>query len=178
MTDGTQRVGADIDKKLYEAVKAKTDHGEISEEIRNRLREIAYGTEVSERQRLKEQLTDLRKQRRDLEAEISDKQRERDEVERKIERVEDRLGQLEDMSGKYDGMLETIESQLHDGVRFPPGGPPIQKAADMIDGDADDVIADLKERNPNVPDAAFRPARDDEPPRWNQHNTTTLNSIK
>jgi len=176
MTD-EKLVNFKADEKLHNAAKQNAEHGELSQRFREVLKELAYGAAATERERVQERLTSLRDQRRDVDADIQRLKSKRDELDRKIERAERKLNELQELDGKYDGMLETIESQLHDGVRFPPGGPPIQKAAGIIDATADDVIADLKERNPDVPDAAFRPARDDEPPQWNKHTTNTLHSI-
>jgi len=166
-----KQVNFTADTQLYEAAVSDLDHGELSDELRTKLKELAYGADATERERIREQLETLREDRRELDAEIQHKKAKRDELDRKIERAERKLTELESLDGEYDGMLKNIEAQLHDGVRFCEGSPSVKEAAALIDGDAADVIADLKERNSDVPAYAFRESRHDEPPRWTEQRS-------
>jgi chromosome segregation ATPase len=161
-------VDADVKQKL----KRDLEHGELSERLREEANRIAYGSETAERERVQRELVELREERRDLNDEISSLQHERDEVERKIERAEHRLSELEDKAGEYDGVLAMLEEDLSEGARVFHGTEKVKRAAEIGNCDPEDVIADLQERNPNVPDLAFEKPDPNEHPNW-RHATGT-----
>jgi len=167
MSDEKQ-VNFEVDADAYDQAKRKLEWGGISRVLRERVHEVAYGTETTERKRLKEKLEQLRKEKREVENEIDDLRHDRDEKEREISRVEDRLDTLIDQEGEYDGFLQSLESDLHEGKRFFEGHGKIESAADLGDCTTEEVILDLKERNPDIPDRAFREPKQSEPGKWKQ----------
>jgi len=171
MTEHDKHVGFKANSETVEVAKSKLDHGELSELLRREVDRIAHGTDVAEEQRLTDQLESLREERREKRQERDNIERDLEELEREIERVERRLSELRDQEGEYDGVLAMLEEDLHDGVRIIGGGEKIKKAARIGDCTTDDVIDDLKERNPDVPDKAYRPSGPNEPPKWNDDQT-------
>lgn len=170
--DDRQLVTFKVDEETYEIAKGKLQHGELSEELRTRLDQIAYGTQTTKREQLREELQSYREKKRELDNEIGQLRKERDEVNRKIERVEDQLDTLRDRDGEYNGALEMIESRLHDGKRIHPKHDLVDQAAQVGDKTSSDVIDDLMERNPDVPTCAFELASPDEPTDWrNKENS-------
>jgi predicted nuclease with TOPRIM domain len=156
MTDDKTRVNAKIDKDVYETAKAKLDHGGISREIRKTFQRIAHGAEVSEREQIKDRRKEWRDDRRELKHERQAINNQLDELEVKIERAENRLDDLRDKQGEYEGALQMIEDGMHEhGERVFPGHKKIQRAAELGECDAEDVISDLQERNPDLPDEQF-----------------------
>lgn len=169
MTDEEMtRVGFEAPAETVQRVKRKTEWGGMSEKLRERLDEIAYGTEVTERKRLREKLNDLREEKRDVEHDIESLRHKRDELEREIENVEQRLDVLMDNDGEYEGILQGIEADLHDGKRVAPGHGKVERAAELGECDPQDVIEALKERNPELPDMAFRDAKPWEAADWEE----------
>lgn len=166
--DNTTQVGFEVNADAYEKAKSKLPWGGVSSELRTKVHELAYGTQTTERRRLKDKLEDLRKERREIDNDIDEKKHERDEKERGISRVEERLDTLMQQDGEYDGFLEAIESNLHQGYRVDPNHGQIEDAADLGDCTRDEVIKDLKERNPELPDKAFREPNHDEPANWKE----------
>jgi chromosome segregation ATPase len=154
--DETERVAADVSKDTKEKVKAKLDHGGISREIRKRMREIAHGGDVTERERLKDTLTEKRKQRRQKKSKRDSLNDELDELEIEIERLESDLDDLRDRQGEYEGALQMLEEDMQEhGESVFPAHKKVQHAATLGDCSPEDVIADLKERNPDLPDSRF-----------------------
>jgi len=165
MTEKTQ-VGFEAEKSTVEEVKAKLEYGELSERLRQCLDVIAHGTDVSEETRLTDRLQTLREERRDLRQERDNIEKDIEEKTRDIERVEQRLDNLREQDGEYDGVLAMLEEDLHDGMRIVGGSNKIKRAAQLGDCSVDEVIEDLKERNPDVPGDAFRKAKPHEEGNW------------
>ena len=173
MSNKTQ-VGFEVDKDTVETAKQKLEFGEMSQRLRETLEAIAHGTEVAEETRLTDRLQTLREERRSLKQQRDNVENDLDEVNRKIERVEQRLDSLREQDGQYDGVLAMLEEDLHSGVRILGGSDKIKRAAELGDCSVDEVIEDLKERNPEVPEKAFRPAQAGEPADWQSDETESL----
>ena len=173
MSNKTQ-VGFEVDKDTVETAKQKLEFGEMSQRLRETLEAIAHGTEVAEETRLTDRLQTLREERRSLRQQRDEVENGLDEVNRKIERVEQRLDSLREQDGQYDGVLAMLEEDLHSGVRILGGSDKIKRAAELGDCSVDEVIDGLKERNPEVPEKAFRPAQAGEPADWQSDETESL----
>ena len=173
MSNKTQ-VGFEVDKDTVETAKQKLEFGEMSQRLRETLEAIAHGTEVAEETRLTDRLQTLREERRSLRQQRDNVETDLDEVNRKIERVEQRLDSLREQDGQYDGVLAMLEEDLHSGVRILGGSDKIKRASELGDCSVDEVIEDLKERNPEVPEKAFRPAQAGEPADWQSDETESL----
>jgi len=173
MSDGMKQVGFEVDAEAWERAKSKSEWGEMTERLRGTVHEKAYGTEITERKRLREKRDSIRKEIREVENEIQNKQHTRDEKQRELERVEQRLETLEQQDGEYDGFIQAIESDLHDGKRVFVNHGKVERAAELGDCDESDVIEALKERNPDLPEGAFREPRAGEQPSWKDSDNTT-----
>jgi len=66
-----EQINFTVDADAKETVKKRLDHGVLTERLRTCVKEIAYGTDVTERERLKDKLTQLRNEKRDIEHEIN-----------------------------------------------------------------------------------------------------------
>lgn len=144
----------------------KTEHGEMSERVRALYREVAYGEVYDEREQLQtrldnltEKLAEKRRKKNDLESDISD-------IEAKVDKVQRRLSEQNTESAEYKAHLESIESMLHDGQRVTTQMSAVETAAEKKGVTREDVIEQLKERNPDVPEAAFELATAAEPVDW------------
>ena len=171
MRDNQKRTTFIVDEATLEEAKSGLDRGDLSDELRNTVDRLAHGADVAEETRLQDRLETLRGDRRRKRQERDNVEQELEELNRDIERVEQRLDALREQDGEYDGVLAMLEEELHDGVRILGGGDKIKKAARIGDCTTDDVIDDLKERNPDVPKKAYRPSRSDEPPKWNANES-------
>jgi len=174
MSDNRKHTGFKVDKQALEDAKESCEHGELSEELRRTVQRLAYGGETTKRERVKDELEELREKKREVIVEKQQLQSKEQELERKIQRKEQELDGLQDTEAEYTGMLETIEADLHDGARVWGTMPKVEKAAHRADKTTAEVIQDLQERNPDIPDKAFRESKPSEPAKWK--DITELNS--
>lgn len=155
MSNGKSQINFTVEEAAKDLAKDKLDHGELSTELRETIHRIAYGQEISKRERLQRQLADLRDDKDSIRSTIREKQAELEEVEDKITRVEERLDGMERREDKYDATLQMLEEKLYDGGRVFEDHGQVLKAAKIGGKEPEDVITELKERNPSVPDHAF-----------------------
>lgn len=156
--DRNAQINVNVNRETKELAKKKLGFGGLTDEINKTLYRVAHGAEVSEQRRLKDKLEDLREDKREIENEIDNLRNERDEKERKISRIEERLDAIMDQEGQYEGYIQSIETDLHNGKSFWPQHPKIQDVAEMVDSTGEQIIDDLRERNPNLPDSQFTDA--------------------
>lgn len=166
MTERDAQATFTVESDAKERAKRKLDYGELSERLRQTVHEIAYGTDVTERKRLKEKRRDLRSEVREVNREIEELKERREERQREIDRVDERIDALTDDDGEYDGYLQALETDLHDGSRIDVQHGKVERAAEIGNCDPKDVIQALQERNPDVPSEAFRMAKQHEQPNW------------
>ena len=163
MSDDEVRFNVAMPARLRDDAKRNTERGELSQDVRDLFRRKAYGsagtsdnTELEQKQAelndVRDRIDDLRKERRRIDAEIETQ-------ESRATRLEERISKLEDGSDKFDTVLETLEKMLLDGSRIYP-----ERVDDELE--ADRVIQELRSRNPDVPDEAFRLSKPDEPFDW------------
>jgi len=150
-----KQVGFEAEREVVERVKEDLEYGDLSEELRHRLQEIAYGTRTARKEQLREKLQSLREKDREILRDIQQSQEKRKEKQREIERVEQKLETLRDTEGEYAGALEMLEARLHDGERIHKKLDAVDHAADVGDTTREGVLEDLAERNPDVPNFAF-----------------------
>lgn len=144
-----------IDGDAKELAKEKLDHGELSRRLRETVEQIAFGEEVSKHTQLQQRLRTLREKKDDLRAERRELDAELETIEQEITRVEEQLSELDKREDKYEAALEMLEETLAEGGRVYPEHGQVVRAARLGDVDEDQVIADLQERNPSVPEHAF-----------------------
>lgn len=153
----TKQVKAEIPARTKRLAKEKLDHGGISRVIREALAREVHGERTTERARVKDNLDELRDERRHV---MSERDRLNDELQQldvKIERAERRLDELDDLEGEYEGVLKGCEELLADGHHVFLDHGMVERAAEVGNCSPEDVIEDLKERNPDYPDDRFQP---------------------
>jgi len=155
MSEGKSQINFTVEANAKDLAKDKLNHGELSTELRETIHRIAYGEEISKRERLHKRLADLREKKDSKRAEIREKQAEVEEIESEIARIEERLDGMERREDKYEATLEMLEETLYAGGRVFEEHGQVMKAAKIGGKETEDVIEELKERNPSVPDHAF-----------------------
>lgn len=157
-SDDTKRVVADIDAETHSLLKERLEHGEMSELIREVAGTVAYGggwdrSNIKERQLRKErqELRQLREQRRELDAKIETK-------EETIRELEHEREQMESEEERLEGALWSFEQTFRAGeTRAVEENTQLQSIANEFKLDVEDVQSQLRERNPDVPECAFKP---------------------
>ena len=157
MTDDTTRLfGAQIDEDTYEILNSRLEYGEKSQLIRDLANSIAYGDCWDERtpldvqiENIEEKLADARRRRREAEADIESYEDELDRLREKRENKQTREERLE-------ASLVPVEADLRGGKRVFADHGAIQSIAREYNLEAAAVLDQLKIRNPDVPDHAFK----------------------
>lgn len=156
MSENMEQLVVEVPKETKEVAKRKLPHGGLSSEVRDALARIAHGEEVAELKKVKDNLEDLRDKRADLKQQRDDIENQLQDVERQIERAETKLSQLRDLENEYEGRLKGLERRMHeDEIHVWLTFPEVEDIAEEYDKQPVDVINDLKDRNPGLPDEQF-----------------------
>jgi len=155
MSDDRAQINFTVDRDAKELVKDKLEHGELSTALRQRVQELAFGEEISQRETAKRRLAELREEKDDLRSKKREIEAELEDVEQQITRVEERVDGMERREDKYEASLEMLEESLRSGSRLFEEHGQVVKAAKIGGVDASAVLDELKERNPEVPEYAF-----------------------
>jgi DNA repair exonuclease SbcCD ATPase subunit len=151
------QVNVKVPKRTKELAKEKLEHGGLTRLVREELARVAHGEKVSQREKVRDHLQELRDKKRDKISERNNLDDEIAQLDVKIERAEAELEKIDDVEGKYDGYLQSIEDQMHeDGMNVFQGHAMVQKAAKLGECDEEDVIEDLKSRNPELDPSRFQ----------------------
>lgn len=153
--DDHVRVNHRVPNHVRDAAQDKTEHGELSELVRNLYKRVAFGEDVAQHDTVKLELERVRDEKDDVRRQIRELEAELETIESKERRLEEKLSKHNSRQDKYEGHVESLESQLLDGTHISPSHPGVQRAANVGECDGEDVIDDLRERNPEVPDYAF-----------------------
>ena len=154
---------------MYEAAMSKLEHGEMSQLLRDYVKEIAFGEDLSRREQIKRHLEQLRDEKSDIRAEINQLQSKEEKIQRKISQTELRLDNTNNQEAEYRGALETISEYLNAGARVTIDNPQIKRAAALGDKSIGQTMGDLQEMNQDVPSYAFEEPKDNEDPNWQYH---------
>jgi hypothetical protein len=157
----TAYVGANIPPHYKEAVAQHPDWT-FTEVIELAFGAVAGGADTATElkiQHKREQLQRLRAEKADVEDHLADLEAEIADVEADLETLEDTRQQH---AAAYEDHLESIESNIREGMCVFPDHGAVQTAASARGVDVDRVIADLRERNPDLPDHAFTKYRESE----------------
>jgi chromosome segregation ATPase len=155
MSNDKDQINFTVEKSAKDLAKEKLEHGELSTELRETIHRIAYGEEISKRERLHKQLAEKRDAKDSKRAEKRELEAEIEEIEGEIARIEERLDGMERREDKYEATLEMLEETLYAGGRIFEDHGQVIKAAKIGGVDEADVIDELQERNPSIPDHAF-----------------------
>lgn len=167
--DDTVRYNFKCRRQLREDAKRNAERGELAERGRQMLQEVAYGVSGEEDSRLKtkkaelenvrDRIDDLRGERRRIDAEIESQ-------ESRATRLEEQISQLESQKDELEQTLETLENMLRSGERMWPVR--VKNAADVEKPKAKELYHRLKERNEDLPAAAFEEPRVHTPSDWRE----------
>jgi len=144
-------------RNVRDEAKAQTEHGELSEMVRELYREVAFGEEINKREQYKKQLERVRDDKDEIRSKIRELQTQLDNLESKEARLEERLNETTSLRDKYDGMLEMLEHEIYSGENIFAEHAAVKRAARTSNLDPEEVIEELKERNPEIPEYAFVP---------------------
>lgn len=151
----TARVTHEVPESVYQDAKQVAEWGERTEYVRMAYRTLAYGDAEGSRSRLQFELERVREQKDNVRARIRDLQAELEDIEQRETRLEERLDKAKTADEKYKGHLESLETNLRDGMNVYPGHGAVERAASIGNKTPEEVVDDLQERNPSLPAHAF-----------------------
>lgn len=154
------RTTVSVPEHLREAAKRNSEHGEISERVRDVLREIAYGENIAEHERKKQELAQTRQKKDELRNKLTEIQAELENVERKERRLEEQIEQSQTTEQEYKTILQTLEAEVRDGANITVQRRSVKNAAEIKGIEPEEVVGELKDRNPEIPEHAFQPPRE------------------
>lgn len=155
MSSDKAQINFTVERDAKELAKEKLEYGELSTELRETIQRIAFGEEISKREQSRKRLAELRDEKDRLRSDKRDIEAELEDIEQQITRVEERLENMERREDKYEASLEMLEETLRDGGHVFEDHGQVIKAAKIGGKETEDVIRELKERNPSIPDHAF-----------------------
>lgn len=156
VTNETVQVSHLVPEHVKNAAKTNAEYGELSEKVRVLYETVAFGEEVGERSQLERELQSLRDKKDKKRAEKRELETEIENIERREVRLEEQLNSLSSKDDKFEGAIEMLEQQLYDGTHIFPEHGTVQKAAGLGEMEPNHVIQKLKDRNPGIPDYAFK----------------------
>jgi len=161
MAENRTKITVNVDETTVEKVKQKLEHGGLSDTVRQALNRVADNEDVARKRQLKKQLNTLRDNRKDLKNDKREIENELQTINTKIERAEAQLDELRDKEGEYEGHLASISEMLQEdeNKHVFPGVKQVKKAAVAGGVSREEVIEDLKERNPDLPKERFTEGR-------------------
>jgi len=171
----TVRFNVQMPEQLRDDAKRNTDRGELSNDVRNLFRRKAYGLdstgEPSELERVQAELKEARR-------EVDDLRHRRAQIETKIEaketrvsRLEERVDSLQEREAELESAVGVLENMLHDGDRMWPTR--IKNAVEVDPETAQRLYQELRERNSDLPSAAFEEPGVHSPTSWKDEATNT-----
>lgn len=168
--DKEVRFNVKMRKQLRDDAKRNTERGELSEEVRDVFRRKAYGESGtsgnSELEQLKAELRQARERADELRKERGRIENEIEAQERRTVRLEERIGQMERENQQLDQTLQTLENMLENGERMWPTR--VKNAADVDRTTAEKLYQQLKNRNQELPAAAFEEPSIHAPNDWRE----------
>lgn len=157
MTDEDVRVSHIVPADDRDAAQENTERGEISDAIRYVYRAFAdgeaypgIGRDAAERAALQTRIDRLDEYESSV-AEI------REDMTEYVATLEERKEERIAARDEYEDRLRSLEADLRDGAHVDPEHGKVRDAAKSCGRSPTEVVEELKQRNPDVPDHAFRP---------------------
>lgn len=166
MSDKDTRVSHRVPKHIRDAAQNQTEHGELSELVRDLYRRVAHGDASGGLDSVELELQRVRKEKDQLRGQIGELQNELKSLEQEETRLEEKLTNRRSKQDKYEGHLESIEADLRGGMYLDDDNERLKRAGRAVGKPPQAVIEDLKERNPDVPDHAFEQAYKNPDKEW------------
>lgn len=162
MTDDAQ-VNHLVPAEIKERAMENTDHGELSEAVRDVYRMYASSGGAETLAQLEVRLRKIRRERESVEERIDALQAELDELRARETDVQEEIREYEQETTKYERLMSEMSAMVRDGKSVFPTHGKVKTAASVDGCSVEEVIVDLKERNPDIPDHRFTEGNETDP---------------
>lgn len=153
--DEIVRVNHRVPEHIRDAAQSQTQHGELSEMVRELYQSVAFGTGWDANDSIKVELERTRAEKDKVRGQIRSLQAQLETVEKKEARLEEKLSKQSSQQDRYEGHLESLESLLGSGQHIWESHPTVEAAAEAGGVPEESVLEELQERNPDVPERQF-----------------------
>lgn len=147
-----------VPENVREDAKANAGHGDLSDAVRQAYRIIAYGDDYEDTFRLQQRLERARNEYERLVEDKEQVEREMRDVSERIDMLEMKLDAAKEAESAYEDELSILEDAVKGGEHLFPSHAKVQNAAEIGSVEPTEVIAELRKRNTDIPDDAFKPA--------------------
>jgi len=106
MTDHDDRIGFKVDSTTKKAARDELEHGELSEKLRNYVRKMALGEDISRREQLEQRLEEIRQKKEEKVAQRRYHDAKIEELDVEKDRLEEELQTLTSRDEQYEGSLD------------------------------------------------------------------------
>lgn len=151
-----------VPKSVREDAQENSGHGDLSDAVRMAYRTIAYGDDYQNTTRLKQRLERAKNEYRRLVEEKEAIEAEMHDCEERIRSLREQLDEAQKADERYEQLLEELEEKLYAGSHVFPNHGDVIEAAEIGSVSEQEVIDELRERNPEIPEDAFVPASEAE----------------
>lgn len=146
-----------VPRGIKEQAKQKADQwGELSDAVRRVYRIIARRGEFGDKGELEVELLKAKHDRERLEEQIDELSEQLSVVTEREKEIEEQIATREERESTYESHLEEIESEIRSGQSVFPEHGMVEEAASVGNTNPMSVIDELRDRNPDLPDAAFK----------------------
>jgi len=167
-SDEEVRYNVKMPKRLRDDAKRNTERGDLAKDVRKVFRRRAYGAgaveEESKLDRAQNELEQVRERIEDLRRKRGRIQNEIESQERRATRLEERISSLEEERDEVEQAIQTLENMLQNGERMWPTR--IKNATEFDKSTAEEIHVELKNRNTELPERAFKEPPIHEPNNW------------
>lgn len=147
-----------VPEDLREDAKENSGHGDLSDAVRQAYRIIAYGDDYEDTFRLQQRLERARNEYERLVEDKEQIEREMRDVSSRIDSLDRKLEESKEAEAAFEDELSHLEAAVRSGEHIFPSHGKVQNAAEIGSVEPKDVVDQLKNRNPEIPDDAFKPA--------------------
>jgi len=124
-TENRTTVSFEVDESIRDIAMDKAEHGEMSERVRQQYRIVAFGEDIGENHRLRQELEKLRDERDKKKAQRRKLDAELEEIDDRIARLEERIDKKDTREDKYEAQLEMLDELLHEGIHLDVNAPKV-----------------------------------------------------
>jgi DNA repair exonuclease SbcCD ATPase subunit len=153
--DEMEQVNHLVPKTTKERANQAADWGELSEVVRDVYEVFANTGGDSEVARLEAERRRVEAQIQSHEAQVDSLQDELEELRNRKTQLSDRIAEAESRTAEYEEKRDTLLSMLDDGDCLWPSHGTVQEAASVNGKTPDEVIDELRELRPHLPDDRF-----------------------
>lgn len=132
------------------------DHGELSEAVRDVYRMYATAGGAETLAQLEVRLRRTRRERESIESRIESLQDELAEVRERETELQEEIREYEQETTEYERLMGEMSAMLRDGKSVFPTHGKVKTAASVKGCGVDEVVSELKDRNPDIPEEQFQ----------------------